>query len=319
MNMQIRDARTEKRFFIDNVIIQEYGSDIGVYGIAVYSALCMHARLKTQSCYPSHKTIAAEIGAGISKVKQTLKHLAELRLIHIAADFRENKGQTSNVYTILNPPSRQMATPQSPDNSPPGHQVATNNPNPEQSESNPLPPVGGGEAVSGEWIKPRNGQVDYHPHVSEKEAKTRVADALAQVGTGDAGIADPRLEGQTVAARLVREFIDVNRWDYADFTADALAQWEREVKKKVLRGIGRVHEAKLSQALAELYDGTAKDKKGRPLIQVYGGYWTTPFSDSFQSQLLARYRTLCSNGHGGRGASAASVNPLVLQRLGYAG
>jgi len=103
--MYIRDKRIEKRFFIDNVIIREYGPKIGPYGIAVYCALCMHANIDSQKCWPGMRLIAEEIGASIGKVHEAVHVLEELKLIDIKERYHENGGQTSNMYTLLTPPS----------------------------------------------------------------------------------------------------------------------------------------------------------------------------------------------------------------------
>lgn len=102
---QVRDLRTEKRFFVDNIIIDEYGSELGSYGIAVYNVLCRFARLETQQAYPSVSTIANRIDAGTTKVREELRLLEELELIRTERR-RNDKGQTSNLYTLLEPPKK---------------------------------------------------------------------------------------------------------------------------------------------------------------------------------------------------------------------
>lgn len=127
---QVRDARTERRFFVDNVIIRGYGPELGVYGIAVYASLCMHANLKTQQCFPAHQTIAKEIGCCVAKVKEAIRRLRELKLICIEPRYDpKTDRRTSNLYTLLDPPVPPATT----DTLPSYTEVARNNPNSEQS------------------------------------------------------------------------------------------------------------------------------------------------------------------------------------------
>jgi hypothetical protein len=149
--VKIRERKTEKRFFVDNAIIDEYGDQLGPYGLAVYVALCRHADIDSQECYPSHRTLAKETGMKTASVRKALHNLEALGLVSIKGRCREDGSQTSNLYTLLEPPI--YPTPVSSDNSPPVasdtppqyHQAATNNPNYEQSSIN-LPP-GGGKVV----------------------------------------------------------------------------------------------------------------------------------------------------------------------------
>lgn len=105
--MKTRDRRTKRRFFVDNAIIRVYGNILGPIGIAVYSALVMHADIDDQTCFPAHKTIAREIGASESSVIRKLKLLRDQELItwkrrpHPA----NNNGQISNLYTLLKLPT----------------------------------------------------------------------------------------------------------------------------------------------------------------------------------------------------------------------
>jgi len=140
MMMQIRDLRTEKRFFVDNAIIADYGAELKPIGIAVYCALCLHARLATQQCYPSQQTLAEEIGASVRSVNAAIANLKDLELIDIEHRRNENGGQTSNLYTLLDPPGMQdVHTPLRKRCVPPTQEMRTNNPKPnnpnlEQSE-----------------------------------------------------------------------------------------------------------------------------------------------------------------------------------------
>ena len=161
----LRDQRTEKRFFTDNLFVDIYGPIVGPYGHAVYNVLLRHSTPKGTGAWPGHKKIAYKAGCGITKVKEVLVHMAKLRLIRIFHRYREDGSQTSNGYDILNPPripisissdqepsdntpqsqgnlppSRVAAPPQSCGGGDPSRVAATNNPpfnNPPLSIPNP--------------------------------------------------------------------------------------------------------------------------------------------------------------------------------------
>jgi hypothetical protein len=141
--LKVRDARTEKRFFVDNVIVSGYGPQIGVYGIAVYAALCMHSKPSTQRCWPSHRTIAKEIGCSVAKVKEALSQLKKLKLLSVDPHYdAENQRQTSNTYTLLDPQAI-AETPATTDTPPRYNEKAgMNNPNviEESQEESPAAP-----------------------------------------------------------------------------------------------------------------------------------------------------------------------------------
>jgi len=134
--VQVRDARTQKRFFVDNVIIRGYGPTLGVYGVAVYAALCMHAKKETQECFPAHKTIARQLACSATKVRQAIRQLEELKLIAIQARYDpKTERRTSNLYILLEPPSHHVP-PVTTDTLPSYAEEAPNNPYSDQSSLN---------------------------------------------------------------------------------------------------------------------------------------------------------------------------------------
>lgn len=134
--MKIRDSRVNKRFFVDNVIVTQFGKILGPHGIAVYCSLCKFADKETQTCFPSYKTIGDLVGVSRSQVGKSLKQMKELGLVTWKQDHREDKGQTSNIYYLLDPPVHPVDTPKPQDGQPPIHPVDTNNPQIEQSPPN---------------------------------------------------------------------------------------------------------------------------------------------------------------------------------------
>lgn len=134
--LRVRDARTEQRFFVDNVIIKTFGAQLKPRGIAVYCALCMYANLQTQTCYPSLATIGGHIGMSHPTVQRAIKDLIELGLLSKEKRYDDGGRQTSNLYTLLDPPRKDSDTPHVKSDTPTQvSKVYTNNPNLEQSNT----------------------------------------------------------------------------------------------------------------------------------------------------------------------------------------
>lgn len=122
----IIDKRRTYRFYLDDVLMDEYASQIGVYGIAVYALLARHA--KNGQSFPSYKHITKTLGIGRATVVRTLAMLEEKGLITIEARKTTAGDSDSNLYTILDlshhhgggssperPPSSLESTPSSPE------------------------------------------------------------------------------------------------------------------------------------------------------------------------------------------------------------
>lgn len=101
---QVRSIRTEHWFFIGNAIIDNYGSELGVYGIALYTTLCRFASNDRQDCFPSHETLATRTSMSKRQVIRVLKQLEELGLIKWNRQYTEAGKQMSNLYLLLDPP-----------------------------------------------------------------------------------------------------------------------------------------------------------------------------------------------------------------------
>jgi hypothetical protein len=134
--MRIRDKRTERRYFVDNVILDEFGAVLDPYGIAVYCALCRYADLQNQECYPSVGKIARVIGAGTTKVREKLRQLEALGLIATQEQYKEGGRQTSNNYILLDPPTPRVASPQRQALPPPTPSVDKQSSHEQSSENN---------------------------------------------------------------------------------------------------------------------------------------------------------------------------------------
>lgn len=90
-------------FRIDNCIIDDYGAELGIGGIAIYSVLQRYADRTTGQCWPSVATIAKKLGISKNCVKKHLHHLEALGLIRIANRSAADGQQTSHLYTVHDP------------------------------------------------------------------------------------------------------------------------------------------------------------------------------------------------------------------------
>jgi biotin operon repressor len=96
------DARTFPFFQVENAVIDHYGAALGPYGLAVYFAIVRHTNQKSGTAFPGMDTIAAETGMSRKRVWTAVKQLKTLGLLKVQARKRDDGGQTSNEYTLVN-------------------------------------------------------------------------------------------------------------------------------------------------------------------------------------------------------------------------
>lgn len=96
---EIRDRRKPGWFRIDDELIEVYGPEIGVHGIAVYAAICKHAD-KTETSHPGLRLLCEKLKIGRKKLLDTLALLKRVGLIEIESGDRVSV----NVYTLLDVP-----------------------------------------------------------------------------------------------------------------------------------------------------------------------------------------------------------------------
>ena len=87
-------------FGIDPNVILTYGSQLGPYGISVYTALCSLAN-ESGLCSPSVHQIATIIGASDSTVARMLPILRSHGLIEVMNRYNTDGGQQTNQYRLL--------------------------------------------------------------------------------------------------------------------------------------------------------------------------------------------------------------------------
>ena len=100
---EVHDARSGV-FWMHDRILDVYAQPLGPYGLSVYVLLCRRAN-KNHESHPAVKRIAHDLGISDSQAKRELKKLRDLGLIKVEARRKANR-QTSNVYTILDPPAK---------------------------------------------------------------------------------------------------------------------------------------------------------------------------------------------------------------------
>src|SRR3989338_7012496 len=92
--IKVRDLRNGDWYWINKVLLEEYGIKIKPIGIAIYNCLAAHAN-QEGFCFPSHKHIANKIGASISSVQRGIRQLIKLNLV------RKGRQRYHNLYYLL--------------------------------------------------------------------------------------------------------------------------------------------------------------------------------------------------------------------------
>lgn len=98
---KIRDRRKPGWFRLDDEIIEDFGPEIGVHGIAVYAALCKHAD-KEENSHPGLRLLCEKLRIGRKKLLDTLAELERVGLIEIEPGDRKSV----SVYTLLDVPKK---------------------------------------------------------------------------------------------------------------------------------------------------------------------------------------------------------------------
>ena len=99
---KVSDAR-RGHFYMYDDILDDYGKELGAFGVAVYCMLCRRAG-KNGSSYPSLRRMAEDLGMSERQAKRELKKLKTLGLISIKPRRNEQGRQMSSEYTVLDAP-----------------------------------------------------------------------------------------------------------------------------------------------------------------------------------------------------------------------
>ena len=96
----VNPITTHQAFGVDPNVILNYGSQLGPYGISVYTVLCSLAK-ESGLCSPSVHQIATLIGASNSTVARILPTLQSYGLVEVMNRYNKDGGQQTNQYRLL--------------------------------------------------------------------------------------------------------------------------------------------------------------------------------------------------------------------------
>jgi Helix-turn-helix domain len=85
---------------IDNSIIDDLASQIGIYGLGIYVAIKRHLNQKTGDCFPSYQTIAKKLHIDRGTVIRYVKKLKAFNLLDPKLRFKEDGSPASNQYNF---------------------------------------------------------------------------------------------------------------------------------------------------------------------------------------------------------------------------
>ena len=98
--MLVRDMRNGHFFWMHNVVLDDYGAQLGAYGIAVYAVLCRFANNETQLAFPGIATIASRVACSERQVQRMLKKLEAIGLIGIRSVNTKTGAYAHNEYVL---------------------------------------------------------------------------------------------------------------------------------------------------------------------------------------------------------------------------
>jgi len=80
---KIRNLRNGQWYWISRAVLKQYGPILKGSGLAVYNILASYANSKSQTCFPTQKTMADRIGLCRETVNRKVKLLREIRLVGV--------------------------------------------------------------------------------------------------------------------------------------------------------------------------------------------------------------------------------------------
>lgn len=81
--IEIRSIKRGEWYWIDKGILKNYASELKSSGLAVYNVLAYFSNSKSQSCFPTQKTMASLIGLSRRTVSRRIRLLKEKGLIAV--------------------------------------------------------------------------------------------------------------------------------------------------------------------------------------------------------------------------------------------
>ena len=94
---KIRSIGDKNWFWVSKSVLSQYGRILKGSGLGVYSVLASYANSKSQTCFPSQKTIANRIGLSRRTVNRKIRALKHMNLVKV----RRIRGRC--LYFLLKP------------------------------------------------------------------------------------------------------------------------------------------------------------------------------------------------------------------------
>jgi DNA-binding MarR family transcriptional regulator len=94
---EIRSLGDKNWYWVSKPVINHYGRILRSSGIGVYNVLASYANSKSQTCFPTQKTIADRIGLSRKTVNRKVRILKDLKLVRV----RKTRGRC--IYFLLKP------------------------------------------------------------------------------------------------------------------------------------------------------------------------------------------------------------------------
>lgn len=100
MDIHVRDIRAGNWHWAENAILDQYGAQLGPYGLAVYYCLCRFASQASET-HVSQERIAERIGCSVRQVKREVIKLRDAGLIQVD-EHKDARGMNSAAtYTLV--------------------------------------------------------------------------------------------------------------------------------------------------------------------------------------------------------------------------
>jgi biotin operon repressor len=103
MKFDVRDTRNSNWLWMRRELVREHGDELGVYGIAVYTALASFAD-DSSTAYPSIQSVADMVDCSPNKVRDSIRALRDLGWIGYVQRQEESGRQTSHIFYLLGCP-----------------------------------------------------------------------------------------------------------------------------------------------------------------------------------------------------------------------
>lgn len=93
----IRSIGDKNWYWVSKSVLNRYGRILRSSGIGVYNVLASYANSKSQTCFPTQKTIADRIGLSRKTVNRKVRIMKDLKLVRV----RKTRGRC--IYFLLKP------------------------------------------------------------------------------------------------------------------------------------------------------------------------------------------------------------------------